>query len=298
MPKTIFISYSHDNPEHMKWVKKFADDLKEKGNLNVLIDQDLPKGMSLTRFMEIGIEIADRVLVIGTETYKVKSSSNSGVAFEESIISTDVLNDIDTTKYYPILRSGTFKTSFPSILSGRNGDDIRDDSKYEDVLKVIIDEINNPKDFILHELNHYKRKNDISESVLNVVFGVKILIETMFGKPTGKIEGIAFYVDITNLCKEPRYINSPYFELSIPYDDFKNFYLTNIIGERYKFPLKLEYGQVLTQTYRLNKENTILFKNILLKHPEITIQAVCSTTLNEQEYSKPYEFKKILELLK
>lgn len=210
--------------------------------MNVLIDQDLPKGLSLTRFMGIDIEIADRVLVIGTETYKVKSSLNSGVAFEESIISTYVLNDIDTTKYYP----GTFKRSFPSILSGRNGNDIRDDSKYEDVLKVIIDEINNPKDFILHELNHHKKKNDISESVLNVVFGVKILIETMFGNPTGKIEGIAFYVDITNLCKEPRYINSPYFELSIPYDDFKNFYLTNIIGERYKFPLKLEYGQVLT----------------------------------------------------
>ena len=66
MQKQVFVSYSHDSEEHMAWVKRFADDLQEKGGLLVLLDQDLPKGASLPRFMQQGLMISDRVLVIGT----------------------------------------------------------------------------------------------------------------------------------------------------------------------------------------------------------------------------------------
>ena len=66
MQKQVFVSYSHDSEEHMAWVKRFADDLQEKGGLLVLLDQDLPKGASLPRFMQQGVMIFDRVLVIGT----------------------------------------------------------------------------------------------------------------------------------------------------------------------------------------------------------------------------------------
>lgn len=61
--------------------------------------------------MEQGLTNADKVLVIGTPDYKRKSESRKGVAFEGSIISTELMLDIDTCKYYPILRSGTFDTS-------------------------------------------------------------------------------------------------------------------------------------------------------------------------------------------
>lgn len=89
MQKQVFISYSHDSEAHMKWVRKFADDLQEKGNMIVLLDQDLPKGASWTRFMQQGLMMSDRVLVIGTPNYLARSLNTGGVAFEESIISSD-----------------------------------------------------------------------------------------------------------------------------------------------------------------------------------------------------------------
>ena len=142
MQKQVFVSYSHDSEEHMAWVKRFADDLQEKGGLLVLLDQDLPKGASLPRFMQQGLMMSDRVLVIGTPNYLKRSLDTGGVAFEESIISNEFMINIDTTKYYPILREGTFDTAFPPILAGRNGDDFTDDSKYQDKLQVVINEIN------------------------------------------------------------------------------------------------------------------------------------------------------------
>lgn len=70
MAKTLFISYSHDSKEHMDWVKQFASDLEALGEFEIYLDQNLPKGLSFTRFMEVGIANADKVLVIGTPEYK------------------------------------------------------------------------------------------------------------------------------------------------------------------------------------------------------------------------------------
>ena len=148
MQKQVFISYSHDSEEHKAWVKKFADDLQTKGGISVLLDQDLPKGASFTRFMQNGIILSDKVLVIGTPNYKNRSLSSGGVSYEGSIISADYMNDIDPTKYYPILRAGSFMTAFPPILAGRNGDDFTDDSKYEDKLKIVIEAINGEENAI------------------------------------------------------------------------------------------------------------------------------------------------------
>lgn len=135
---TIFVSYSHDDDNHIKWVKKFVEDLREWGNFNVLYDQDLEKGASLPRFIELGIASSDKVLVIGTPEYKRKASLCSGVGFEEAIMGTEYMSDIDSTKFYPILRRGTFSTSFPTILTGRNGDDFSDDSLYENNLRIVV----------------------------------------------------------------------------------------------------------------------------------------------------------------
>lgn len=143
MPKVLFISYSHDSDEHCDWVKRFADDLSTLGVFEILLDQNLPKGFLFTRFMELGLQNADKVLVIGTPKYKEKAVTGSGVAFEEAIIGTELMRDIDSTKYYPILRSGSYEESFPPILQGRKGDDISDDAKYSEVLKSIAESLEN-----------------------------------------------------------------------------------------------------------------------------------------------------------
>ena len=114
--KVLFIAYSHDSDEHKAWVKKFAEDLERLGEFEVLLDQNQPKGSSLPRFMTLGLDKADKVLIIGTPQYKQKSETGKGAAFEGTIISTEMMQDIDTCKFYPILRSGTFETSFPVYL--------------------------------------------------------------------------------------------------------------------------------------------------------------------------------------
>jgi hypothetical protein len=143
--KAIFISYSWEEDEHQAWVKKFSDDLQTRlGNsYEVLLDQNLPKGFQLTRFMEIGLEDSERVLVIGTPTYKKKSRDGKGVAFEHTIISSEIFNSIDTTKFYPILRKGSFVDSFPLALRGRIGDDFTNDNYYEKKMQTVVNAIIN-----------------------------------------------------------------------------------------------------------------------------------------------------------
>ena len=63
----VFISYSHDSPEHKRWVSELAARLRHNG-IDAILDQwDLGLGDDITRFMERGIVDADRVLVICTD---------------------------------------------------------------------------------------------------------------------------------------------------------------------------------------------------------------------------------------
>ena len=138
---TVFVSYSHDDEAHMNWVKQFVTDLRQKGGFRVLYDQDLEKGASLPRFMEQGIRESEKVLVIGTPKYKEKAIASCGVSYEEAIMGTEYMQNIDSTKFYPILRRGSFSTSFPMILAGRNGDDFTDESQYDNNLQIVIQAI-------------------------------------------------------------------------------------------------------------------------------------------------------------
>ena len=141
--KKIFISYSWDSPEHKAWVKKFSDDLQARlgDSFEVLLDQNQRRGTSLSRFMKKGLKDAVKVLIIGTPKYKEKSEASYCVAYETSVITTEMRSNIDTTKFYPILRAGTFETSFPIDIQDRMGDDLSDDNNYEEQLKTIVDAI-------------------------------------------------------------------------------------------------------------------------------------------------------------
>ena len=185
--RAIFISYSWEEPEHQAWVKKFSDDLQAHlGDCyEVLLDQNLPRGFSLPRFMETGLEDSEKVLVIGTPTYKKKSRIGKGVAFEHTIISTEILNSIDTTKFYPILRKGSFAESFPLALRGRIGDDFTDDTCYVNNLKIVVNAIindkpipeifrDNPATVTTEKGNHEqkgkKKKLDLENSLIGVEY--------------------------------------------------------------------------------------------------------------------------------
>ena len=296
MGKVLFIAYSHDNEDHKKWVKKFANDLMELGEFEVLLDQELPKGYPLTRFMELGISRADKVLIIGTPEYKKKSEQGKGAAFEGSIISTELMNDIDSIKYYPILRSGTFETSFPTILQGRTGDDFTNDAEYEIKLQNVVDAITNEKDLpnILKNGNA-KQEQYTHHPVANVDLSQGVLFETYFGKPTGKIEGVAITVVVTNCKKEARFFNQPIFRTSIPIVGTNDsFQMLNALYQ-ISFPVKLEYGEQFSISYKLNPANIEMFSSLHEKDPNVTIEVIETTTLGEKSVSEPYNIGKILE---
>lgn len=137
----VFISYSWDSDAHQDWVAQLAEDLTHEG-IFVLFDQYLEDGTMLPVFMELGVERADKVLVIGTENYKERSSyCDTGAAFEGCIIRAQIFQNLGTKKFIACLRNGTFKDSFPLILGGIKGHDFSNDENYKQELKNLCREI-------------------------------------------------------------------------------------------------------------------------------------------------------------
>lgn len=74
----VFISYSHDSPEHKRWVSELGAKLRHNG-IDAILDQwDLGPGDDITLFMESGLKNSDRVLVICTDTYVSKANAGEG----------------------------------------------------------------------------------------------------------------------------------------------------------------------------------------------------------------------------
>ena len=205
------------------------------------------------------------------------------------------MNDIDTLKFYPILRSGTFETSFPLILQSRSGDDLSDDVNYEEKLQVVIDSILNEKPLPDVLKPSYSDKRSFDSPVALVELSQGVLFETYYGKPTGRIEGVAVDIQITNRVKEVRYFNCPIFQSSLPIvgtnDSFQ--FLDAVVPV--SFPAKLEFGQQVSVSYKLVSNNIAMFASLLDKDPHATIKAVVTTTLGERCESAPLEIAEIVE---
>ena len=126
----VFVSYSWDSKEHEEWVLKLSTDLASKG-IFVLLDKYLEDGSMLPVYMDLGIERADKVLVIGTPRYRIKCyEPASGVAFEECIIRASICQNIGTKKFITCLKEGTFKSAFPMYIGGNKGHDFSNNENY------------------------------------------------------------------------------------------------------------------------------------------------------------------------
>ena len=292
MAKVIFISYSHDSEEHKAWVKKIADDLSALGGFEILLDQYMPKGSSFTRFMELGLSKADKVLVIGTPQYKQKAETGKGVAFEESIIGAEMMNDIDTTKYYPVLRAGTFETSFPPILQGRKGDDMTDDSQYDTVIKEMVEALQNerPLPSVLRSttLKHGERKDTVALVYLSFYH----VFETYNYMYSGK-RGLQIRVTVTNSSKEHRYFQEPFFKMSRPFDGNADAFSILTVIDTNSYPVKLEFGQQFTASYRVDSKIAKVFIRLLSEDPSLSIKAVVNTTLGEVAESESFALERM-----
>ncbi len=146
---TVFISYSWDDEEHEEWVLKLATKLCDNG-VNAILDKwDLGElGKPLPHFMENSIANSQRVICIMTPNYKKKTDNlKGGVGFEYSIITSQIFNDLKTSKFIPLFRNGTDADAIPAALAGRKYVDMRSDAEFEDKFlnELLRDIFNEPK---------------------------------------------------------------------------------------------------------------------------------------------------------
>ena len=135
----VFISYSWDNEQHKDWVLNLSKDLRERYRVYTFLDRYNCGGDDLITFMRKGLQRADRVLIIGTPRYmeKLENSKSGGAKFEDQIITLSLYQEMDSQKFIPILREGSFSESFNLLIGNRVGYNLSDDGRYEEELQAL-----------------------------------------------------------------------------------------------------------------------------------------------------------------
>ncbi|MBU0558354.1 MAG: TIR domain-containing protein, partial [Bacteroidetes bacterium] len=104
--RKIFISYSWSSPAHEKFVIELAERLTIDG-VEVLFDKwELKEGQDKYAFMEkmVNDETVNKVLIISDKKYEQKANARKGgVGNESQIISSEIYNKVDQTKFIPIV---------------------------------------------------------------------------------------------------------------------------------------------------------------------------------------------------
>ena len=138
----VFISYSHDSPEHKQWVLELSTKLRNDGVDVILGQWDLRPGDDRTLFMENGIRDSERVLVICTDNYVKKANARKdGVGYEGTILTAELVEDLQTNKYIPIIRQVSGPEKTPSFLGTRVYIDFRDENQFEERFYELLHEI-------------------------------------------------------------------------------------------------------------------------------------------------------------
>ena len=128
----VFISYSHDTPEHKQWVSELAAKLRRNGVEAILDQWYLNLNQDLTQFAESGIRAADRVLVICTDSYVRKANDGEdGVGYEPMIVTNKLVEDFGANKFIPIIRQILWEEKVPEFLKERVYIDFTDDEQFD-----------------------------------------------------------------------------------------------------------------------------------------------------------------------
>jgi hypothetical protein len=105
--RKVFISYCWTSEEHTEWVAELGERLMNDGILVVLDQWDLQDGQDLNDFMEQMVKDPEinRVIIISDAAYAKKADRRKGGAGTETqIISKEVYDSVDQTKFVPVLR--------------------------------------------------------------------------------------------------------------------------------------------------------------------------------------------------
>ncbi|WP_311327708.1 toll/interleukin-1 receptor domain-containing protein [Capnocytophaga sputigena] len=216
----VFISYSWDGKAHEKWVLNLATKLRENG-IDAILDQwELELGKPIPNFMENSLAKSDRVICVITPNYYNKTiNPNGGVGYEYSIISAEIMEEIDTQKFIPLLKEGG-NENIPKSLKGRTYIDMRKDNSFkdrlEDLLRDIYKEPKNKKPPIGKKPEYVENKNkerniEIELSVLKENISLNSIISGRFYdihinisniRERGSIEKLQCFVSMDNKLRQ------------------------------------------------------------------------------------------------
>lgn len=143
----VFISYSHDSPEHLERVLSLSDRLRRDG-IDCLIDQyEISPRQGWPRWTMSQIEEARFVLVICSETYhrrvrgREETGKGLGAKWEGAVITQELYDsEADNDKFIPVLFSSEDADYIPVYLRGATRYVLDDD--YEDLYRHLT---NQPK---------------------------------------------------------------------------------------------------------------------------------------------------------
>jgi hypothetical protein len=141
VPK-VFISYSHDSPEHMNRVLEMSNRLRGDG-IDCTIDQyEISPPEGWPRWTATQIEQADFVLVICTEQYderfrsKGKVGLGLGVKWEGAVITQDLYDaEAHNTKFIPVVFTAPDIKYIPNVLRGATRYEINREEGYESLYR-------------------------------------------------------------------------------------------------------------------------------------------------------------------
>lgn len=141
----VFLSYSHDSEEHLKWVRQLAERMELEG-IHVILDQwDLQLGMEIALFMEDGIDNADFVLLICTPTFVQKANLRThGVGYEASVVAAEMLQtSTKKNKVIAAIRHKREDEAIPRFLRGKRYIDLSQDELFDKGLAELISRFKN-----------------------------------------------------------------------------------------------------------------------------------------------------------
>ena len=135
----VFISYSHDSPEHKQWVLELGTKLVQNG-VDVVLDRwNLTPGDNFTQFMEVGVRDFDWVLAVCTDNYVRKANNREGgVGYEVQIVTAQLVENLGIDKFIPIIRHASGQEKMPTFLGGRVYIDFTDDSQFNEMFNELL----------------------------------------------------------------------------------------------------------------------------------------------------------------
>lgn len=138
----VFISYTHDSPEHVDSVLALANRLRGEG-IDAHIDQyetSPPEGWP--RWTVKQIEAADYVLCVFTEIYQRRfrgeeeAGKGLGAQWEGAIITQELYEGAgNNKKFIPVVLSTEDSNHIPQILRGVQSYDLSSEEKYEELYR-------------------------------------------------------------------------------------------------------------------------------------------------------------------